>query len=381
MISDLYLHLFSNGTWARLRKWDGRSKFSTWLAAVARNLYAERVRTRSHGGARFAGDALSSTVYWKETARDQPMVAMADQEVQTFQNSRILRAMELLSDRDRLIVSLLDLKVPPEKIEVVAEMLDRTIEAVRVAHTRAKQRLPRGARTRGGSAMTDLRGDHPTIEDLAAFAEGNAWDTASIEAHLDGCESCTLEVIAAREAIAFESLGFDRAPISRAFGSRGPAATRGHPRTQGIGCRWLKLVDGMGATGFLGGIAGLGFLAPGPDLVLAADDHPDEGFRLFPQDFPKQGEIPEGSAPSDSSGDEISRMLDHLRAVLGGETSDHPGGPTGLDELEEDPHAHASEPDEEGSADHPGHDLDASELADDHPDDHPWDHDHEDLDG
>ena len=228
--------------------------------------------------------------------------------------------------------------------------------------------------------MTDLRGDHPTIEDLAAFAEGNAWDTASIEAHLDGCESCTLEVIAAREAIAFESLGSDRAPISRAFESRARRQLAAILERKGSAAGGSTFVDGMGATGFLGGIAGLGFLAPGPDLVLAADDHPDENPPL-PQDFPKQGEIPEGSAPSDSSGDEISRMLDHLRAVLGGETSDHPGGPTGLDELEEDPHAHASEPDEEGSADHPGHDLDASELADDHPDDHPWDHDHEDLDG
>ena len=143
MISDLYLHLFSNGTWARLRKWDGRSKFSTWLAAVARNLYAERVRTRSREADNLRKYALSfhRLLEGDRAERDQPMVAMADQEVQTFQNSRILRAMELLSDRDRLIVSLLDLKVPPEKIEVVAEMLDRTIEAVRVAHTRAKQRL------------------------------------------------------------------------------------------------------------------------------------------------------------------------------------------------------------------------------------------------
>lgn len=152
VVSDLYNHLFTSGTWARLRKWDGQSKFSTWLGAVVHNLYAERMRTRGREAENLRKFATLSRRLSEEDCdgQAQPASAMAAVEDRSLRISRILRALESLSPRDQLVVSLLDLRDPPEKVEVVAEMLGRTVEAVRVARTRARQRLKEALEREGG---------------------------------------------------------------------------------------------------------------------------------------------------------------------------------------------------------------------------------------
>ena len=152
LVSDIYLHLFSAGNWARLRKWSGRSKFVTWLGVVAHNLHAEKMKSRGREAVNLEKYASSARRLQEaeRVERDQPIVAITDQEDDTIRNSRILRALNSLSPRDQLLVSLLDLRDPPEKIEIVAEMMNRTVEVVRVAHTRAKQRLRDALKRDGG---------------------------------------------------------------------------------------------------------------------------------------------------------------------------------------------------------------------------------------
>ncbi len=152
LVSDIYLHLFSAGSWARLRKWTGRLKFATWLGVVAHNLHAEKMKSRGREVVNLEKYA-SSVRRLQEAERveqDQPGVAITDREDDATRNSWILRALNSLSPRDQMLVSLLDLRDPPEKIEVVAEMMNRTVEVVRVAHTRAKHRLRDALKRDGG---------------------------------------------------------------------------------------------------------------------------------------------------------------------------------------------------------------------------------------
>jgi RNA polymerase sigma factor (sigma-70 family) len=152
LLSDIYHQIFSGGTWARLRKWDGRSKFGTWLGAVAHNLHAEKMRSRGRELVNLGKFASSARRLHEEdrVERDQPIVPITDREDGDARRSWILRALNSLSPRDQLLVSLLDLRDPPEKIEIVAGMMNRTVEVVRVAHTRAKKRLREALERDGG---------------------------------------------------------------------------------------------------------------------------------------------------------------------------------------------------------------------------------------
>ena len=233
----------------------------------------------------------------------------------------------------------------------------------------------------GSTPMTESRGHHPPIEDLAAFAEGHAPDRAAIETHIDGCESCAQEVLAAIEAVAFESLGDGRPAAPREFEARARGALakvfRGD-RPKGDGGGFGLGLDGLGMAGLFGG-GGLGsvYFSPGADLVLASDEHPHD---LAPEsrENPGRGEIPPAAPASHAGGDEIDRMLDRIRDALGDEPGEH--------------HGAARMPIDEG---HPGHDGPSSAIhpegepvhddpagpGDDDDPGHPWDHDHDDSHG
>ena len=144
LISDLYAHLFSGGTWERLKKWDGRgAKFTTWLAVVASRLYLDRIRARGREAGNLRKFARTSGRHAEDDRAEQsrPEAGLVAGEARSARVSSVLRALATLPPRDRLILSHLDLRDPPYPVESVAEMIGLRVEAVRTARSRAKERL------------------------------------------------------------------------------------------------------------------------------------------------------------------------------------------------------------------------------------------------
>lgn len=152
LVSDIFHHLYSEGTWSRLLKWNGSSKFSTWLAIVAYNLNADKWKARNREADNLRKYASSVRRLEEEdrVERDQPTVAIMDGEDHQILRSEIVRALNSLPPREQLLISLLDLTDPPVTVESVAEMLGLSLNAVRVAHTRARQHLGRVLKRDGG---------------------------------------------------------------------------------------------------------------------------------------------------------------------------------------------------------------------------------------
>ncbi len=237
----------------------------------------------------------------------------------------------------------------------------------------------------GAKIMNKLSGNHPSIEELAEYAEGRSPSPAAIEAHLDGCQSCARDVLAGREAIALEALGTDEFRMTSSFEARARrellvvvGGKKGPP------LKPASDLGALGAIGLLGTLGGLGSFTAGSDLVLAQGDHPNE---IAPESekSSSEGEISGDDTPSHGSEDEITRMLDLIHDVLGDTAADHPVDSTGQTSLADDLSAGTDStmvPDADMPPVDHGESLDhgSSDAADDHDQNHDNTLDHDDGD-
>ena len=180
--------------------------------------------------------------------------------------------------------------------------------------------------------------------------------------------------------IALEALGTDEFRMTSSFEARARRELVAVIASKGPAPKPASDLGALGAIGLLGTLGGLGSFSAGSDLVLAQGEHPDESVPDSEKSLP-EGEIPGHDAPSHGSEDDVSRMLDHIRDVLGDAASDFPADSIDQACLADDLSAGTDStmvPDVEITPVDHGESIDhgSSDAADhDHNHDNPLDHD------
>ncbi len=157
--------------------------------------------------------------------------------------------------------------------------------------------------------MPDLKTGHLTVEEIAAFAEGNPKDTHHIESHVDACADCASEVVIARQirqldlqglipSLTSEKRAAQREKLDKyvqqdASGKLVPKATNPAGDSTPSSIRTRGIAPLFGA---LGGAFGLGkaLQHPTPSPGLAGTDSHDD--KHAPHQTTEPNHAPDGPA-------------------------------------------------------------------------------------
>ena len=138
LLGAIYLHLRGDGDegrgWTALRKWHVGSSLKTWLGMVIRNLHFDRLRKLGRESGHFR-----QIEEWGDFAAEASLTLPERNVDVIFTRSLVLRAMEKLTDQERLVVHLnfLEERTIPE----VAELMKISVGNVGVIKHRAIKAL------------------------------------------------------------------------------------------------------------------------------------------------------------------------------------------------------------------------------------------------
>lgn len=125
----------------RLRNWQGRARFSTYLVQVARNQVLDWVDAR--------GRTLSTSPMDERTDAPADSVDVAEEEEANLQHAALQKAIATLPEKQALILSL---RIEGKSLRDIAELLQRPVGTISVENSRAM------ARVRGYLEQTGLFG-------------------------------------------------------------------------------------------------------------------------------------------------------------------------------------------------------------------------------
>lgn len=132
---DVCVHLFGQaGDWAKLSTWKGDAPLTAWIRSVAFNICFNQSRRQLKYRARFG--RLNEGVDPQDSGGN-----VADTLDAELTRSKLLKMIEKLDERDRMMILLHYLSHPPVPIDQLATMMQVKIETARVIKFRALERL------------------------------------------------------------------------------------------------------------------------------------------------------------------------------------------------------------------------------------------------
>ncbi len=135
LLTSLFVHLCgSKNNWAKLRTWNGTASLKTWLGVVTGRLCLDQVRKEKREKKR-----LRTLDAWCEDPAKEELTAPESRVEAKLSEARLLTAMQGLSERDRLVISLSALD--GLSMDEVAITLQISTNAANVLKTRAMKKL------------------------------------------------------------------------------------------------------------------------------------------------------------------------------------------------------------------------------------------------
>ena len=139
---EIFTKVFLN-----LGKFEGNSKFSTWVYSVTYNFCIDLIRKQKRSRSLFADEV--------ENPPDHSTDEVDDQELLTMQVSELRTVLAELSDADRTLL-LLKYK-EGHKIKTIAEMIGKNESAVKMQIKRAKEKAKRIHQLRYAGATSSIQ--------------------------------------------------------------------------------------------------------------------------------------------------------------------------------------------------------------------------------